>query len=354
MTRSSLIHDRVRLCSIVLAFLMLGWIPVDLYILGQRGITLLTALRVGVAVIMLITAFMRPNTRSLIIGQLSLFFLVAVMMAFFSVANVELQAINWDHTNIFVKSSYAHLPVLILMLLCLFPLTVIEFSAYFILIFAVTLGVAVNASAPAFMLVEVGTLWIVGSVGLLALMVSLSLLYYVLSLINITSRDDMTGCYRREHGEILLDTLFALSKRKKDPLSIVFVDLDHFKSVNDNFGHDFGDRVLIEAARSMGVVTRHEDSLIRWGGEEFLIVCPGLKLDDMHLIFDRLKEGGIGFRPDGVKQTASCGAAGLLEDNVEDLAALIALADKRMYKAKESGRNLVFLKNDESFRFVDI
>ena len=220
---------------------MLAWIPIDLYVLDYETVKVLTFTRVLFAVIMLSVAFYKPVTTNLRKGQLSLFFLIAIMVSFFAFANIELQHVNWDDTNVFIKSAYAHIPILILILLCLFPLTMFEFSALFIFVFAVTLGLGFQVTTPAFMLVETGTLWIVISVGLLALIASTSLLYYVLKLLRTMSHDDMTKCFRRDHGETLLATLLEIYKRKEEPLAIAFIDLDNFKAVNDDFGHEAGD-----------------------------------------------------------------------------------------------------------------
>lgn len=331
---------------------MLAWIPVDLYILGLEAPLTLHLSRLGVFIFMVCLAVIRPHSTSLHRGQASLVLLVVVMLSFFWITNLELQTINWTESNIFVKSSYAHIPILILMLLCLFPLTVVEFAALFLLIISSTIALASNIMMPANMLLEMGTLWIVISVGFIGLIVSASLLYYVRDLITKTRRDDMTGGFRRDYGEQILTALFEIYKRKQEPLSVLFIDLDKFKYVNDTFGHEAGDQVLIAAAQSLLDIIRTQDTFIRWGGEEFLLVCPGLNLYDIPALFDRLANHGIGYRPDGLKQTASCGAAELFEDRIESLSDIIALADERLYKAKSDGRNRVCLGDDQQYIFI--
>ncbi|TNE32595.1 MAG: diguanylate cyclase [Alphaproteobacteria bacterium] len=92
---------------------------------------------------------------------------------------------------------------------------------------------------------------------------------------------------------------------------------------------------------------RKQDVVIRWGGEEFLLVLSDTTLEGVKNFFPRLQKDGLGKRPDGAEQTASCGAAEYLEDGVASVRALVELADKRMFAAKAKGKNRLMLKGED-------
>jgi diguanylate cyclase (GGDEF)-like protein len=122
---------------------------------------------------------------------------------------------------------------------------------------------------------------------------------------------------------------------------VAFLDLDRFKAVNDGWGHDAGDRVLSDVAAHLRNGVRRQDSVIRWGGEEFVLLLPMTDKDAARLLLDRLCSDGVGRRPDGTRQTVSVGIADLEQDKVTSWAELVTLADRRMYMAKEAGRNRI-------------
>jgi diguanylate cyclase (GGDEF)-like protein len=168
---------------------------------------------------------------------------------------------------------------------------------------------------------------------------SLSQLNFLISLVEKSATDGLTGAVTRKFGERMLDTAFAISLRKNIPLTILFIDIDRFKSVNDRFGHAAGDEVLRGVATSIANVVRRQDVLVRWGGEEFLLIMPGTGAGEVGSFIGRLTRTGIGFTPDAVAVTASMGAAERLSDKADNWAAMVDMADRRMYEAKEAGRN---------------
>jgi diguanylate cyclase (GGDEF)-like protein len=120
---------------------------------------------------------------------------------------------------------------------------------------------------------------------------------------------------------------------------VLFLDLDRFKEVNDRYGHDAGDEVLRAAADRIAAVLRRQDTAIRWGGEEFLVLLPNTGVDGAARVARRLGAEGLGARPDGTPQTASVGLAERRVDGVDEASQLIELVDGRMYAAKDAGRN---------------
>ena len=152
--------------------------------------------------------------------------------------------------------------------------------------------------------------------------------------------DELTGLINRRGGESTIGNEIARAKRHRTPLTCVLIDIDRFKSVNDTFGHQVGDQVLRELSALFKRTVRTYDTVVRWGGEEFLLVLPGVSLEDAQRLADRIRRAveAIEF-PGAGRITLSAGAAGLgLDFSFEEM---LATADRRLYQAKSSGRNCV-------------
>lgn len=158
------------------------------------------------------------------------------------------------------------------------------------------------------------------------------------ALTRLATTDTLTGICNRGKIEESLRQEMARSARYGSPLTILLFDLDFFKKVNDTFGHSIGDQVLKEVAATVGKQIRETDTLGRWGGEEFMVLCPGIVAQDAVAIAEKLRQR-VEELPIGV--TISCGIAGCLPG--ESMDGLINRADKALYAAKHSGRNLVRL-----------
>ena len=160
--------------------------------------------------------------------------------------------------------------------------------------------------------------------------------------------DPLTGLHNRRFFENQLGLELERSLRTGQPLALLFVDLDHFKRVNDERGHEVGDLVLQHAARLMLQHLRRIDQVFRWGGEEFALLLPGTGRDDAMHTADRLR-GVIERTPlilpgDGrVPLTVSIGVALAPEHAQGGERALLRHADQALYRAKETGRNRVCL-----------
>lgn len=160
------------------------------------------------------------------------------------------------------------------------------------------------------------------------------------------NHDELTGAYNRVGLRSHLEVAMARARQGRAPLSIIFMDLDHFKDVNDSHGHTVGDSVLQGFA---AFVTRHvrgRDVLCRWGGEEFILLCPDTPLDVAAQAADRLctlmaSEAW----PSHIAMHCSFGVAEMGGD--EDAAAFIARADGALYRAKRAGRNRVEVSRGE-------
>lgn len=156
--------------------------------------------------------------------------------------------------------------------------------------------------------------------------------------------DPLTGLYNRRFAVERLGKAFEVSRIGATPLSVIVMDIDRFKSVNDLHGHDTGDVVLRETARLSASRLRKGDAMCRMGGEEFLAVCPGVDLVAAVEIAERLRcavrENVIHFGTFDRAVTISLGVAEL-DASHADVDALLKCADRRVYLAKEAGRDRV-------------
>lgn len=153
--------------------------------------------------------------------------------------------------------------------------------------------------------------------------------------------DALTGVANRRCLDETLAKEVSRCSRLELPLTVLLADVDHFKSVNDQFGHAMGDRVLQVIARSLGERSRPYDLVARYGGEEFLVIMPGATAEGGVQAAERYREGIGGQVLEGLGRpvTASFGVAALRPG--ESPSALVARADKALYGAKQNGRNRV-------------
>jgi diguanylate cyclase (GGDEF)-like protein len=152
--------------------------------------------------------------------------------------------------------------------------------------------------------------------------------------------DPLTGLSNRRGGEQAIASEIARAKRQRTPLSCIVLDIDRFKEINDTYGHQGGDQVLREISALLRRTVRAYDILVRWGGEEFLIVLPGVDLDQARRLAERVRHAVEVLESKGIGRiTISAGAAALESDY--DFDSMLALADRRLYQAKTSGRNRV-------------
>ncbi len=154
--------------------------------------------------------------------------------------------------------------------------------------------------------------------------------------------DGLTNIYNRQHIDIILEEQRNKASRYKRELAVILIDIDHFKGVNDTYGHATGDSVLISLCSIVNRNIRTTDRFGRYGGEEFLLVLPETSLDGAETVGEKLRTSIEAYDFPGVPHiTASFGIAVLLED--ETLAELVHRADEALYKAKEAGRNQLSL-----------
>jgi two-component system cell cycle response regulator len=157
-------------------------------------------------------------------------------------------------------------------------------------------------------------------------------------------RDEPTGAYNKRHFLDRLPSEIAFARRHATPLSLLMIDIDQFKHVNDSYGHPAGDYVLATLAGIINGMVRAEDLFARYGGEEFCVLCRSATLDDATTLAERLRRTvetfGFVFAGQGIPLTISAGVASRT-DGDESGEQLTLDADAALYDAKRSGRNRV-------------
>lgn len=156
--------------------------------------------------------------------------------------------------------------------------------------------------------------------------------------------DGLTGLFNRRYWQERFDRDFKLSKRNKSCNSLLLLDIDHFKLVNDNYGHQTGDEVIKHLAMVIGKATRETDIAGRYGGEEFVILLPDTPAENALNVAERIRKSllttVVEYEGHRVQYTCSIGVAELLSEYTRPNM-WIEAADQALYKAKNSGRNMV-------------
>lgn len=160
----------------------------------------------------------------------------------------------------------------------------------------------------------------------------------------MAGKDPLTNVYNTRMYYSVGERIFKLARRSGQPLAALFIDIDHFKNINDQFGHDTGDKVLIKTAATITSILRDSDLVARIGGEEFAVLLPETPLRDAAGIADKIRKSIELMRcddsPDDLRITASIGVGVLISDdtNLDDIK---KRTDQAMYTAKHGGRNRI-------------
>lgn len=165
---------------------------------------------------------------------------------------------------------------------------------------------------------------------------------------DMATRDPLTGLYNVRQLYIYLDEEISRSERYKYNFSLLFLDIDHFKQVNDTYGHQFGDYVLKKIGRIMLSVLRSPNLLFRYGGEEFVIILPQTDREELISLIDRLmvaiRDHQFEYEEQSTRITVSIGGS-IYPEHATHKKKLIKLADQALYKAKKTGRNRYVLQD---------
>jgi len=336
--RATMILSRVRLIALLFAVLTVLFIIPDLLLLPWPVSGQLALGRIASSLAFIGLLFSFRSARRMRDAYLALAIMFAIPTLFFVVSYALLAQVQMSASGLAptITAVYAFLPLIMVAGLSMFPLTAIEGA-----IFASPVLIAEIASG--FMRMDslnlspmISTSWLVIVIAIVATLSGMSQLGFMIALVHTALRDALTGCFSRLSGVELLEIQFIISIRSGSPLSLAFIDLDNFKSVNDTYGHETGDRILVNAAECIRATLRTGDMLARWGGEEFVLIMPNTYIKEAISAVERLRANGFGMRN---PMTASIGIAERTQDQTDDWKALVDIADQRMYIAKQSGKN---------------
>ncbi len=161
----------------------------------------------------------------------------------------------------------------------------------------------------------------------------------------LAALDPLTGVYNRRFGNNRMYEEFSRSVRSGAPLSLIMADIDHFKIINDTYGHTVGDKIIVQITKTISQAIRDGDVLIRYGGEEFLCVLSGASQHDANMIAERIRvtvsDSVLRLSDQEIRVTVSLGTATYPNCDISDIQQLVVLVDEALYTAKNTGRNRV-------------
>jgi len=339
--RAEIISSRVRLVAALFAILTPLWIIIDVLVFPWPIMALLTIGRIVTSIAFILLALYCRGSSDIRVAYRAMAIMFAIPMLFFLFSHPLLSHYQMTGMADAIAAGYAFLPFVMAAGLSIFPLTAKEGIAFAT---PILLSEGIVALMQADMLnwsSHLGAFWLLFLIAAVATLAGMSQLSFMSVIVEHGARDPLTGALNRLSGVDLLDFLFHLAVRNKEPLSVVFFDLDNFKKVNDIYGHTEGDRVLARFTTAVKKNLRKSDLLLRWGGEEFVLVLPNTSSQKTMELLARLRHEGFGLRPDNKPQTASFGVAEYNSDNLTSWNDLVAVADQRMYQAKRAGKDTV-------------
>lgn len=344
--RASVIISRVQVVSAVFALLVPVWGIIDVIIFDWPINGLLVTARVVSGIIFLALAWPWDTVRTMGLAYVMLAVMLAIPPFFYLAAMPMFDGAELTRSQQLMAQAYALLPFVVVAGLSVFPLTALEGIAHSMPVFAITAVTAGQASGFNFE-TYVSNIWLMLLIIGVSLLSGMSQLHYIITLVNRASLDPLTGAHTRRSGTETFDLQYRLAEMQASNCALAFIDIDNFKSINDTYGHDEGDRVLKSLSAALKAHLRGGDELIRWGGEEFIILLGKSDAKGVRVVMERILSVGFGPRPDGKPLTASMGVAEKLADDTQSWQDLVEIADQRMYAAKTTGKDRCVLWNGE-------
>lgn len=337
--RAEMIISRVRMVAALFALLTPLWIIVDALVFTYPVSIMLAVGRIVTSLAFGLLALSYGKSTKMADAYRALAMLFGIPTLFFIYSHPLLSHFQLMGPAAAIAAGYAFLPFVMVAGLSVFPLTAVESTLFALPVLLAEALVALMQLGMLSWSSHLGAFWLLFLITAVAALAGMSQLSFMISLVGQASHDGLTGCFSRASGEELMDIQFHIAARSGAPLSVVFADLDNFKAINDGFGHDAGDSALNAAAEALRSNLRAGDVLLRWGGEEFAIILPDADCATATKAVDRLRELGLGARPEGGRLTASFGVAERLADRATDWRQLVEIADQRMYQAKLAGKD---------------
>ncbi|WP_022964971.1 GGDEF domain-containing protein [Denitrificimonas caeni] len=350
--RATMIVNRVRLFAMLFAVLTPLWGIIDIMVFSSELWIKLAILRLLTSVAFAALLLLYRPTGSLLDAYRAMAILFIIPTLFYIASHSLLSGHQLNNLSAAVATGYAFLPFVLMAGLAIFPLSLAE-NALLVSVLLVAQGLAGYLSWstlnwPSF----AGGFWLLILIAGVTALASVSQLAFMITLVRQAIHDPLTGVFSRRSGEEILSMQWSAAQRNESHLALAFIDLDHFKNINDNFGHEAGDKVLRNFATHLSKTLRGSDSLLRWGGEEFLLLMPNTSLEEARFALDRMQSNGLGLRPDGQPLTASIGLSERTHDKSQSYQQMLELADKRMYLAKQAGRDQICTDDELNLHHV--
>jgi diguanylate cyclase (GGDEF)-like protein len=336
--RRIILKSTVQFALTVISILTMLWGIVDYFAFADRLLTALMLVRL-VIVAMMLGLVRYISTKGFVDGFEYLLFIFPQL--FFGFSYFLLVQSEYTGFAQAVYIIYENIPFVVMAGIGLMPLKFIKAIVVFLLVLVGTL-LAYRWGGGQLLTSEfLAQVWLLTVIGGMAVIISHIQYRMLSSLVNKNITDPLTAAITREAGQLILEFNIAAAKRDQGSLAIAFLDIDHFKQVNDEFGHEAGDEVLINFVKTIMDKKRETDAFVRWGGEEFLLILNGQGKGDPQGLMKRILNDGFGNRPDGAPLTISGGVVDWKLSGAKDCAEFVNMADQRMYEAKEQGRNRI-------------
>ena len=337
--RATVILSRIRLLSLVTAAFFVSGIFLDTLYFDGATFKSLLIFRCISAFMLLLLIFGIRKAESIQSAYRAMFIFFSANLVFQALFQPLVLPEYFQSIGDFPTAGYAIFPFLIAACISIFPLSIKETFLAVVLFLVAELLIVTLATSELNPQPGLGVLVSLISACALCSFSAISQLSYMVSLVKQASVDSLTQCFSRNSGEEILEVQFRIANRQNADLTLAFLDIDDFKVINDRFGHEAGDRALSNAADLIRRNLRDSDILVRWGGEEFLMILPHTDAAGAIRAIRRLRANGLGKRPDNTPLTASIGIADLQTSKAESWLELVDLADAHMYLAKTNGKN---------------
>lgn len=339
--RAAIILARVRLVSWIFGLLVPLFIVLDLLLLPWELAESIVYARVLASGALIGIALGFRHHWTMASARLALGCLLVVPTTFFIYAEAMLGGMpQWNAAQALI-SIYTMFPLAIVAGIAVFPVTAFEGVVLALPVIATKLAAMILTSSAPDVAQIISSLWLFALVAGISVLAAACHLQLMLQLLVTTARDRLSDAFTRRVGEELLDLNFSQAQRENKPMTVVVLDLDDFKAVNDDDGHEAGDAVLQTVGRTLIRGCRSGDAVVRWGGDEFLLLLPNTKTAGAARVINRIRAAGLAERPDGRTQTASVGIAERLGDGAGDWRTLVRMADARAYAAKRGGKDRI-------------
>ncbi|MEH6825901.1 MAG: diguanylate cyclase [Motiliproteus sp.] len=339
--RAHYINSRVRLLALLFAVLTPLWIPVDYFLLERDQFLLMSIVRLLFSMGLLMLSAVPEAGVRLFQARRRL----VVLMVLPTLFHLLTQSILKDAASSELLLCYSFLPFLIIVMHCIFPLALTEGIGLAALTISL-LALGELFQGVLFSVRGLIDLWLMLLIMGVAVWAQLSQLHMQLRLFNEATTDPLTGLLNRRTLMKQLNHVQQQSLRTGRPVSLMMLDLDHFKQINDRFGHQGGDRVLELFAQILQQQVRSSDYISRFGGEEFLVLLTDARQQDALQLAERILKGCRTSKVAledcrEIRFGVSIGIAQL--DGAVSVEDCLSQADAALYQAKAQGRDRVVL-----------